>query len=114
MNGLEVSHLDVEVAGRSVVEDLSLVARAGDKVGVVGRNGAGKTSLLRTVAGERQPAGGTVRIRGQLGYLRQDPRQHRAEDERDALAYVVEARGLRALSELRELARLGVEERPSD
>ena len=49
MNGLEVANLRVEVAGRAVVEDLSLIVRAGDKVGVVGRNGAGKTSLLEAM-----------------------------------------------------------------
>jgi ATPase subunit of ABC transporter with duplicated ATPase domains len=114
VNGLEISNVRVEVAGRAVVDDLSLVVRAGDKVGIVGRNGAGKTSLLRAVAGESEPAAGVVRIRGQLGYLRQDPRQHRGDDEQDALAYVLEARGLRALAERLEKARLAVEERASD
>ena len=41
----------------TVVGDLSFTLRSGDKMGVVGRNGAGKTSTLRVLAGE-QPRGG--------------------------------------------------------
>src|SRR3990172_10092207 len=81
MSALEIRDLAVEVAGRPLLEGLTLSLRAGDKVGVVGRNGAGKTSLLKVLAGERQPTAGRVVVRGRLGYLRQDPRQHRAEDE---------------------------------
>ncbi|HYF11048.1 MAG TPA: ABC-F family ATP-binding cassette domain-containing protein [Actinomycetota bacterium] len=114
MNGLDVTDLQVEVAGRAVVDGLTMTVRVGDKVGVVGRNGAGKTSLLRVLAGEAAPARGRVRTHGRVGYLRQDPRQHRAEDEEDALAYVLEARELRSLGGRLEKARLGVEERPSE
>ena len=46
MSVLEIRDLAVEVAGRPVLEGLTLSLRPGDKVGVVGRNGAGKTSLL--------------------------------------------------------------------
>lgn len=114
MSGLEVRNLAVEVAGRALLEDLTLSLRAGDKVGVVGRNGAGKTSLLKVLAGEREPVAGKVVVRGRLGYLRQDPRQHRAEDEHSALAHILESRGLLDLAERTEKARLAVEERPTD
>jgi ATPase subunit of ABC transporter with duplicated ATPase domains len=46
MTTLDVRDLSVEVGGKTVVSDLSFTLRAGDKMGVVGRNGAGKTSLL--------------------------------------------------------------------
>ena len=52
MISLEVAGLAVEAGGLTVVRDLDLVLAAGDKVGVVGRNGAGKTSTLRVLAGE--------------------------------------------------------------
>jgi ATPase subunit of ABC transporter with duplicated ATPase domains len=77
MSLLEVHDLSVEVTGLAILEGLTFGLRAGDKVGVVGRNGAGKTSLLKVIAGEQPPATGSVRVRGTLGYLRQDPRQHR-------------------------------------
>ena len=73
MSTLEVHDLEVEAGGKTVVERLSFTLRAGDKVGVVGRNGAGKTSTLKVLAGEAPAAGGSAIHRGALGYLRQDP-----------------------------------------
>ena len=94
MGAFEVTGLAVEVAGLPILEDLDLVVSPGDKVGIVGRNGAGKTSLLTVLAGERPALRGTVTLRGTLGYLRQDPRQHAAADAQDALAYLLDARGV--------------------
>jgi ATPase subunit of ABC transporter with duplicated ATPase domains len=113
MSVLDVRGLAVEVAGRSFIEGLSLSLRRGDKVGVVGRNGAGKTSLLRTLAREESPRAGSVTVRGALGYLRQDPRQHRAEDEHTGLAHVLEARDLVGLAARLEKQRLALSEHPT-
>src|SRR6266540_4332726 len=67
MSVLEAAGLAVEAGGTTILEDLSFSLRAGDKVGVVGRNGAGKTSLLKVLAGEAQPVRGTATRRGALG-----------------------------------------------
>jgi ATPase subunit of ABC transporter with duplicated ATPase domains len=56
--------------GRSLFDNLTL-AFADERTGLVGRNGAGKTSLLRLIAGELIPAAGAVTVRGRLGWLRQ-------------------------------------------
>ena len=67
MNALEVKGLSVEAGGINVVEGLDLMLAAGDKVGMVGRNGAGKTSTLKVLAGEdarRGRHGETPRRRG--------------------------------------------------
>lgn len=114
MTALQIASLTVEVAGRDVVRDLTLTVPPGDKVGVVGRNGAGKTSLLRVIAGSAPAAGGQVTHRGSLGYLHQDPRQHAGADAHDALGHVLDARGLVDLAARIEKARLAVEERPTD
>jgi ATPase subunit of ABC transporter with duplicated ATPase domains len=111
---LELRTLAVEVAGLPFIEGLSLSLRPGDKVGVVGRNGVGKTSLLRVIAGEAPPLAGTVRVRGRLGYLRQDPRQHRADEKHTGLTHILQARDLRALAERLEKARLTIEEDPGE
>ena len=113
MSVLDIRDLAVEVAGRPILEGLTLSLGEGDKVGVVGRNGAGKTSLLKVVAGEAPPLAGRVIVRGRLGYLRQDPRQHRAEEEHDGLAHVLEGRSLRQMAERLEKYRLAMDERPS-
>jgi len=104
----------VEAGGRPILEGFSIGLRPGDKVGVVGRNGAGKTSLLKVLAGEAPALAGTVVRRGALGYLRQDPRQHRADDEQTALAHVLQARGLEEMATRLEKLRLSLEERPSE
>ncbi|HUL85142.1 MAG TPA: ABC-F family ATP-binding cassette domain-containing protein [Actinomycetota bacterium] len=110
MIALEARDLSVEVAGRIVLEGLSLDLRAGDKVGVVGRNGAGKTSTLRVLAGEDQPAAGSVVRRGAIGYLRQDPRRQRSAHEGTGLEHILGARDLVDLSRRLEKARVALEE----
>ena len=111
---LEVRDLDVEVGGTTVVTGLSFDLRPGDKVGVVGRNGAGKTSTLRVLAGEADASGGHVIRRGAVGFLRQDPRQHVAQDEDTGLEHVLAARGLVDLSRRLEKARIALEESHDD
>ena len=114
MSTLEVRDLSVEAGGATVVHDLSFTLLAGDKVGVVGRNGAGKTSTLKVLAGEAPAAAGSIQRRGALGYLRQDPRQHREDDATSGLAYVLSARELVDLSRRLEKVRIQLEEDPSD
>jgi ABC-type polysaccharide/polyol phosphate transport system ATPase subunit len=46
------------------LQDLDLAAHAGDRIGIVGVNGAGKSSLLRLIAGIYEPTAGEVIVRG--------------------------------------------------
>lgn len=60
--------------GRPLFEDLSVTVAAGDRLGIVGLNGTGKSTLLRVLAGEIEPESGTVR-RGRgarVAFLDQD------------------------------------------
>ena len=50
--------------GREVFAGLDFAAVAGEAVAVTGRNGSGKTSLLRLIAGLLVPAGGTIALEG--------------------------------------------------
>jgi len=50
--------------GREVFAGLDFAAGSGEAVAVVGRNGSGKTSLLRLIAGLLVPAGGTIALEG--------------------------------------------------
>jgi ATPase subunit of ABC transporter with duplicated ATPase domains len=100
---LQVRNLAIDVVAKRVLSDASFTVAAGDKVGLVGRNGAGKTSLLKVLAGEDDPAAGLVLRRGTLGYVPQNPRP-RAQASQRAIAHVLSGRGLdRAAARLAEL-----------
>jgi ATPase subunit of ABC transporter with duplicated ATPase domains len=56
--------------GRNLFENLTLAFGA-ERTGLVGRNGVGKTTLLRLILRELSPAAGSVTVRGRVGVLRQ-------------------------------------------
>ena len=62
---VEVSNLGMEIAGRKLFSGFNFTFANGQKVGVAGRNGLGKTTFLRILIGQLQPTEGTVKI-GQL------------------------------------------------
>jgi ATPase subunit of ABC transporter with duplicated ATPase domains len=86
------SGIELRAGARLLVADASFQVAEGDRVGLVGRNGAGKTTLAKVLSGNAQPAAGTVRRTGAVGYLPQDPRT----GDLDVLALdrVLSARGL--------------------
>ncbi|MFH9762184.1 ABC-F family ATP-binding cassette domain-containing protein [Streptomyces anulatus] len=100
---------------RSVLDQVTLTVRPGEKTAVIGENGSGKSTLLRLLAGVEQPDTGeiTVRFPGGTGYLAQTLDLDPADTVQDA----VDA----ALAELRDLehrireAEAGLSERkPGD
>jgi len=111
---LQATALSVEVGGRVLVEGTSFTVMARDKVGIVGRNGAGKTSLFKVLGGESEPAAGTVVRRGGFGYLPQDPRIPGVFDHRSAITHVLSGRGIDEQIERIEKLRIAMEERADD
>jgi ABC transport system ATP-binding/permease protein len=57
---LELRGLGLSIGGRALVRELDLFVTEGERIGVVGRNAAGKTTLLRAIVGEREPDSGSV------------------------------------------------------
>ena len=53
----------------NALSDVSLHIKAGDRVGLVGHNGAGKTSLLRMLAGVYEPSRGRLQVEGRITSL---------------------------------------------
>jgi ATPase subunit of ABC transporter with duplicated ATPase domains len=107
-------HLSVEVGGRLTLEDASFTIHPGDKVGLVGRNGAGKTSLLKVLGGNDPAFAGTVEIQGQLGFLTQDPAKLRETSDASGLAWVLSGRGLDEMAQRLEKLRIAMEESPTE
>ena len=89
---ITVSQLEVRAGARLLMSDVNFRIGAGDRVGLVGRNGAGKTTMTKILAGEALPAAGTVTNNGTIGYLPQDPRT--GDPEVIARDRILSARGL--------------------
>ncbi len=68
-NPLEADCVSLSYGDRQVLSSASLRAQPGQVTGLLGRNGAGKTSLLRILVGIRAPDNGVVRVDG-VGQLR--------------------------------------------
>jgi branched-chain amino acid transport system ATP-binding protein len=61
---LEVEHLDLFYGDAQALDDVSLTVDEGSIVAIVGANGAGKSSLIRTIAGIERSRRGCIRFRG--------------------------------------------------
>jgi len=70
---LAVEQVSKRYRGRTVLRDVSLVARAGTVLAITGENGAGKSTLLRLCAGLDAPDHGAIRRCGRVGYCPQEP-----------------------------------------
>lgn len=75
MNFLSAENLQKSFGERVLFQDVSLGLKRGDKVAIVAANGAGKTSLLRILAGKDVAEKGKVAVRKgiRLGFLEQEP-----------------------------------------
>ena len=89
---LAVKDLEIRVGARLLMSGVTFQVHPGDKIGLVGRNGAGKTTMSRVLAGETLPTDGTVTRSGEIGYLPQDPRA--GDPEQLARTRILDARGL--------------------
>jgi energy-coupling factor transport system ATP-binding protein len=70
---LRAAGLGLSLARRPVLHDVDVEIRAGDVLALLGRNGAGKTSLLRALAGLVEPTHGRVEGAAARSYVPQDP-----------------------------------------
>jgi ATP-binding cassette subfamily F protein 3 len=109
---IAATDLELRAGARILLEPTTLRIQPGDRIGLVGRNGAGKTSALRALAGESVPHAGRIERRGPVGYLPQDPRT--GDLDVTARDRVLSARGLDRL--VTEIAKIQVQlaETPDD
>jgi len=71
---LRIDDITLRIAGRLLLDHASVHVPAGHKVGLIGRNGTGKTSLLRLIQGELHPESGSIVLRrgARLGSVAQE------------------------------------------
>ena len=103
---LALDRVSRDLAGRRVVRDLSLALAKGEVLGLLGVNGAGKSTTLRMIAGVLAPSAGTVRIDGEdlsehaalarrrIGYLPEVPPLHAELTVAEFLAFCARLHGL--------------------
>ena len=75
MNIINIEHISKIYGEKVIYEDASFGIQQGDKIGIVGINGTGKSTLLRMIAGEETPdAGQIIRQNGlKIAYVAQNP-----------------------------------------
>ncbi|MBP8598963.1 MAG: ABC-F family ATP-binding cassette domain-containing protein [Selenomonas sp.] len=88
---IELDHIHYELEGRTIIKDFSYTVLRNDRVGILGANGTGKSTLLNILSGRLRPDSGTVTI-GQtvkIGYFTQ--RSVEMDDRLRAIEYIQEA-----------------------
>jgi ATP-binding cassette subfamily F protein uup len=72
---LTATDIEINIGERKILDKISFSIHAGEKIGLLGRNGSGKTSLIRLIMEIEKPDGGKVEKRKDLtiGYLSQNP-----------------------------------------
>ena len=99
MLAIEVHDLRKRYGDTVAVDGVDLAVREGEIFGVLGRNGAGKTTMVEAIAGLRRPDHGTVRVLGL------DPVRDRAR-VRQVLGVQLQSTALHGALTVRELVRL--------
>ncbi len=71
---LELENLALGYPGKPLVDGLDLIMRKGERIGILGPNGCGKSTLIKTILGENEPIAGRVILgkNTRIGYLDQD------------------------------------------
>ena len=65
MNTIEIKNLNKKIKGAEVLKDINLHLEGGKVYGLKGKNGSGKTMLMRAVCGLILPTGGSITINGE-------------------------------------------------
>ncbi len=79
---LSINNLSYFIGGRALYENASLHIKAKDKIGLVGLNGTGKSTLLKIINGDFQPSSGEIQKAKDctIGFLNQDLLSYQSED----------------------------------
>ncbi|MCI2056855.1 MAG: ABC-F family ATP-binding cassette domain-containing protein [Oscillibacter sp.] len=105
---LSAEHLSINFGSRQLLSDVNLYLNEGDKIGVIGINGTGKSTMMKVLAGAQEPDGGTISRdpNVQVSVLSQNPVM---QDDNTVLEQVFASfpKEFRALNEYEAKAMLG-------
>lgn len=87
---LEAEHLNYSLNDQPLLRDFSFVLTRGDKVGIVGSNGCGKTTLVRLLLGELKPDSGLVRQGTSLSVAYFDQLRRQLDENQTVMANVAD------------------------
>ncbi len=114
---LIVRELGIEIGARRLLEPVAFTIGDGEKVGIVGRNGAGKSTMLAVLlgaGGEHLRVTGSVQRQGSWAHLPQEPVPGGLGVEPIGLSHVLSARGLDVLDAEMHAARRVMSEDPTE
>ncbi|MCC5868962.1 MAG: ATP-binding cassette domain-containing protein [Gammaproteobacteria bacterium] len=89
---IEMEHVSHGYEGEPLINDFSLKVMRGDRIGLIGNNGVGKSTLLKIMLGELQPQSGRVRMGTQLQIAYFDQLRRALDEERSVAEIVGEGR----------------------
>jgi ATPase subunit of ABC transporter with duplicated ATPase domains len=71
---ISTANITMQFGEKPLFEDISIKFQGGNRYGLIGANGCGKSTFMKILTGELKPSGGTVSIGNseRLGILRQD------------------------------------------
>ena len=71
---ISINNLTFEIGARALYDEANWHIKPGEKSGLIGANGTGKTTLLKLIVGDLKPTSGTISMAKDLkiGYLNQD------------------------------------------
>lgn len=69
---ISINHITKYINEKKIIDDVSFNIYEGDKTGLIGINGVGKSTLLNMIIGKDSYYSGSIRVKGQIGYLPQD------------------------------------------
>ena len=104
---LFVRNLSKSYGAITVLDDISFVINPNDRVGIVGSNGVGKTTLLSILVGQESPDSGSYSFAPstEVGYLPQATPDHLSD--RNKIIYTLQDLILASLGNLRQLEERG-------
>lgn len=109
---LSAQHIEKNYGMKTLLDDVDFYLNPGEKIGIIGINGTGKSTLLRMLSGQEQPDGGKVSFdpNVQVSFLKQNPamEEHATVLEQVFLGYPADFRSIKEFEAKTMLSKLGI------